>query len=343
MSSMHETPDPTPAGSPPPPAPPPPLPPAAGPRRFLRSREDRLIGGVAGGLGRTFGIDPVLFRIVFVALLFVGGVGVPLYLLTLLVTPSDDGTGRPAAGQSTGPPARAAPPPSPGWRSRRCAPRCSPPASPPGRPRRWRRLRRRHRHRPRPRARGRRLPRRGALADPPALLVALPAGVVSAADVDLDGGVGERSYRPASVADLRDGYELGVGELVLDLRRLDWQDGQRLDLPIDVGVGHAIVLVPRTSASVGRGDVGVGAINLFGRDTGGIDTEWQESDAGRGDNPRLVVDATIGVGALEVRHRRVDRFDGPGDSNWDEDFRERDVEVGRQREAADAACSGVPA
>jgi hypothetical protein len=55
------------------------------------------------------------------------------------------------------------------------------------------------------------------------------------------------------------------------------------------------------------------------------------------------VDATIGVGALEVRHRRVDRFDGPGDSNWDEDFRERDVEVGRQREAADAACSGVPA
>ena len=89
MSSMHETPDPTPAGSPPPPAPPPALPPAAGPRRFLRSREDRLIGGVAGGLGRTFGIDPVLFRIVFVALLFVGGVGVPLYLLTLLVTPSD--------------------------------------------------------------------------------------------------------------------------------------------------------------------------------------------------------------------------------------------------------------
>ena len=102
MSSMHETPDPTPAGSPPPPAPPPALPPAAEPRRFLRSREDRLIGGVAGGLGRTFGIDPVLFRIVFVALLFVGGVGVPLYLLTLLVTPSDDGTGRPAAGQSTG-------------------------------------------------------------------------------------------------------------------------------------------------------------------------------------------------------------------------------------------------
>ncbi len=341
---MNETPDPTPAGSPPTPAPPPPLPPAAGPRRFLRSREDRLIGGVAGGLGRTFGIDPVLFRIVFVALLFVGGVGVPLYLLTLLVTPSDDGTGRPAAGQSTGRRLVRATAFAGLALAALCAAVLAAGLAA------WAAA-----------AGGAGLVAAIVIALGlalvaaayrggarwlilPALLVALPAGVVSAADVDLDGGVGERSYRPASVADVRDGYELGVGELVLDLRRLDWQDGQRLELPIDVGVGHAIVLVPEDVCVVGRGDVGVGAINLFGRDTGGIDTDWQESDAGRGDNPRLVVDATIGVGALEVRHRRVDRFEGPGDQPWvDEEPPFRDLDLERQRDAADAACSGVPA
>ena len=37
------------------------------PRRLLRSREDRVIGGVCGGLGRYFNIDPVLFRIGFAA------------------------------------------------------------------------------------------------------------------------------------------------------------------------------------------------------------------------------------------------------------------------------------
>ena len=33
------------------------------PRKLLRSREDRLIGGVCGGLGRYFNVDPILFRI----------------------------------------------------------------------------------------------------------------------------------------------------------------------------------------------------------------------------------------------------------------------------------------
>src|SRR5207244_12929356 len=34
-----------------------------GPRRLLRSRSDRMILGVAGGLGRYFNVDPVIFRI----------------------------------------------------------------------------------------------------------------------------------------------------------------------------------------------------------------------------------------------------------------------------------------
>src|SRR5215831_5058731 len=42
------------------------------PRRLLRSRQDRMLAGVAGGLGRYFNVDPVIFRIGFVIAPFVG-------------------------------------------------------------------------------------------------------------------------------------------------------------------------------------------------------------------------------------------------------------------------------
>jgi phage shock protein PspC (stress-responsive transcriptional regulator) len=67
-----------------------------GPRRLLRSREDRVFGGVAGGLARHFDIDPIIFRVGFVASVFLGGLGVFVYLALLIFVPEDDGTGRPA-------------------------------------------------------------------------------------------------------------------------------------------------------------------------------------------------------------------------------------------------------
>ena len=48
-----------------------------------------MLGGVAGGLGRYFDVDPVLFRIGFVVLLFAGGAGLLAYLGLWLITPSD--------------------------------------------------------------------------------------------------------------------------------------------------------------------------------------------------------------------------------------------------------------
>ena len=63
----------------------------------------------------------------------------------------------------------------------------------------------------------------------PAVTLALSAGAVSAAGIDLDGGVGERDYRPSSAADLRDTYQLGMGQLVVDLRQTDLPSG---DVPL---------------------------------------------------------------------------------------------------------------
>ena len=59
-------------------------------KRLTRSRSDRVIGGVCGGLGRYFNVDPLLFRIGAVALVFLGGAGLLLYLAALLLVPNED-------------------------------------------------------------------------------------------------------------------------------------------------------------------------------------------------------------------------------------------------------------
>jgi phage shock protein C len=57
--------------------------------RLLRTNDDRMIGGVCGGLGRYLKIDAVLVRLGFVLLTIYGGVGPVLYLLLLILMPLD--------------------------------------------------------------------------------------------------------------------------------------------------------------------------------------------------------------------------------------------------------------
>src|SRR5262245_6974730 len=64
------------------------------PRRLLRSRQDRMLAGVAGGLGRYFNVDPVIFRIGFVIATFFGGFGIAAYVALALFT-GDDAGGEP--------------------------------------------------------------------------------------------------------------------------------------------------------------------------------------------------------------------------------------------------------
>src|SRR5581483_4839186 len=71
---------------PPPPPPPPAAPPA---RRLERSRRDRKIAGVCGGLGDYFDIDPVIFRIGFVVLTIAGGSGILLYIAGMIFVPEE--------------------------------------------------------------------------------------------------------------------------------------------------------------------------------------------------------------------------------------------------------------
>src|SRR4051812_31587213 len=67
----------------------PPAPPPGPPARpqLRRSSTDKMLGGVCGGLAEYSGIDPLLWRIGFVALAFAGGSGILVSLLLWLLMP----------------------------------------------------------------------------------------------------------------------------------------------------------------------------------------------------------------------------------------------------------------
>jgi phage shock protein PspC (stress-responsive transcriptional regulator) len=137
----------------------------------------------------------------------------------------------------------------------------------------------------------------------PALSLGLAAGFVTAAGIDLDGGIGEREYRPAAATDIRDRYQLGVGELVVDLRDTDLPPGDRR-IRVDVGVGHALLLVPDDVCVATRGQVGVGAVEVFDSQNGGVDVDVDDARSAPGGTPRIVLEGDVGLGLLEVSHVR---------------------------------------
>ena len=361
--------------------------PAGGPapKRLTRSRADRVIGGVCGGLGRYFNVDPLLFRIGAVALVFLGGAGILLYLAALLLVPNEDqpapiapgaqgrnralviagvvallivawpfllfggalfaGVGIPLAVlvgagvlvwwlvSGEGPSGSA------GDIARRAAlgvavvigcfvlffvagfgaaagPDWLVPALV--------------------------VAAGGAIAAgaflkpvrwlvPPAMTIALAAGVVAAADIDFDGGIGQREYRPGSSVDLREHYDLGIGELVVDLRDTDLPKGD-VPLDLDVGIGEARVIVPDDVCVATNAEVGAGNIAIFGRDHGGIDAFYENSPTAKPTTTRLLLHADVGMGEVRVHDSRGelyfdDREFGP--------FHDEDPELGDQP----AACA----
>jgi phage shock protein PspC (stress-responsive transcriptional regulator) len=148
----------------------------------------------------------------------------------------------------------------------------------------------------------------------PALAVALPAGVVSAADIDVKGGYGDKTYRPASVETVRDSYRLGAGKLVVDLRDAHLTPGDH-HIKLRLGVGEAQLVVPRDVCVSTNSHVGVGGVEIFDYDTGGVDVDKQEERNAPEGTPRIIVDANVGVGAFAVHHRVDEGWHGSDAGN----------------------------
>lgn len=66
-----------------------PTPPATGwaGKRLFRSRSQRMVGGVAGGIAEYLGVDPTIVRLGFVLTAFFGGAGVVAYVVAWLIIP----------------------------------------------------------------------------------------------------------------------------------------------------------------------------------------------------------------------------------------------------------------
>jgi phage shock protein C len=59
------------------------------PKKLYRSRTNRKIWGVCGGLADYFNVDPTIVRVVAVASLFVGSLGFWIYIIMALVVPNE--------------------------------------------------------------------------------------------------------------------------------------------------------------------------------------------------------------------------------------------------------------
>lgn len=86
------------------------------PKRLTRSRHDKVVSGVCGGVARYFNVDPSLVRILtVVAALLTSGAALLVYLVAVMVMPEDEPSGPPAGPAPVWPPQppTAAPGPAP--------------------------------------------------------------------------------------------------------------------------------------------------------------------------------------------------------------------------------------
>lgn len=58
------------------------------PKRLERSETNKVIAGVAGGIGEYFEIDPTIIRLIFILLTIFGGSGILIYIIFWLIMPS---------------------------------------------------------------------------------------------------------------------------------------------------------------------------------------------------------------------------------------------------------------
>jgi phage shock protein PspC (stress-responsive transcriptional regulator) len=171
----------------------------------------------------------------------------------------------------------------------------------------------------------------------PAIALAVPLGAVAAADISFGDGIGQRTYSPLTVASLpASGYELGVGEMTVDLRDLDWTPDTVVDLNVDLGIGQAVVAVPSDVCVTTDFDTRAGDLQVAGDDAGGVDVHSQ-ANAGATATPRLQLTGEVDLGELRVVNLDDLQLGGHG---YLHQIHSRNDEM---RTAMTAACATPPA
>jgi phage shock protein PspC (stress-responsive transcriptional regulator) len=292
-------------------------------KRLERSRSDRMVAGVSGGLARYFDIHPAFYRVGFVVLTLLGGAGIVIYAAAALVIP-DEGKEDSVATAALRD-RRDRPWPLIGlalvavagaillsratlwphgdawfvlllagavilWVTRHGTSPDAPTAdgttvdSAALAAEDSRRVRRVFRNL---------LIAFGTLF---ALLLIAAAIFAAVFHVHLGHGVGGRDYVVTSPSELRQNYQLGIGDLNLDLRDLSLPPGET-HVKARVDIGDLDVVVPSDVAVQVHGDAQVGRVEVLGRMGDGHDVDRAVVQNG----PRvLVIDAHVGAGRVRV-------------------------------------------
>ncbi len=285
-------------------------------RPLQRSRSDRMLAGVSGGLARYFEIHPAVFRVGFVVLTLLGGAGILIYAAAALVMPDEgkedsiataalrDRRDRPwpliglgllaVAGAALLSRATLWPEGDAWflflvagalilWITRH------PPADPTMDAAELAAADSR---------RVRRAVRRLGIAVASLVALVLVAAAVFAAvfHVHVGRGIGDRTYAVTSVQDLRSDYRLGIGTLELDLSRMQLPVGET-HVEASVDVGDLQVIVPAGVALRAHGEAQAGYVELLGTEDDGRNADVDVTEAGE---RVLVLDAHVGAGAVRV-------------------------------------------
>ena len=114
-----------------------------------------------------------------------------------------------------------------------------------------------------------------------------------------DGGVGNRQFRVTQQASLAASYEVGVGDLTLDLS--DLQMVESATVQVSAGAGSITVVLPPSVPVDLDCTVGAGEINLLGERGDGLSvTRHYESEGFDSASITLSLDLSVGAGQIEV-------------------------------------------
>jgi len=285
-------------------------------RPLQRSRSDRMLAGVSGGLARYFEIHPAVFRVGFVVLTLLGGAGILIYLAAALVMPDEGKTDSIATAALRN--RRDRPWPLIGlgllavavaillsratlwpdgdtwwlfliagglilWLTRHSATDTTADAK---------ELAARDSRRVRRVLRGLVITIVSLLT----LVVVAVAIFMAVFDVHVGRGIGDRRYVVTDVRALDDEYRLGIGTLELDLSNLQLPAGEtRIETSIDVG--DLQVIVPAGVALRVHADVQAGQVDVLGNVDDGRNADIDLSETGE---RVLVLDADVGAGSVRI-------------------------------------------
>lgn len=123
----------------------------------------------------------------------------------------------------------------------------------------------------------------------------------SLVNVPITGGVGDREYRPITVAAIGSTYRLAAGQLRLDFTDVPFTT-ETVAVKATNAAGRILVLVPDGMALEIRAKTGAGQVSLFGQTYDGLNVEIRRSyDADPGVTGLLRLDLETALGEVEVR------------------------------------------